>query len=122
MAGASMPDAGAILLYVYRPRFDSKVVPERSELSRDQLLVSPMMANRLPWSKGYFETVVHWPLDPDDVLPQHCFLNAACGRYFDEKGNELPDPIGPVGDYGLHSDRAIDDAVSAALGFDRAPD
>lgn len=120
MAGASMP--GAILIYVYRPRFDSTDLPPRSELSRERLLVSPMMTNRRPWSKGYFETVAHWPLEPDDVLPQHCFLSAARGRYFDEKGNELPGPIEPVGDYGLHSYRTIDDAVSAALGFDRAPD
>lgn len=120
MAGPSM--RGAILIYVYRPRFDSKALPERSELSPDQLLVSPMMTNRLPWSKGYVETVAHWPLEPDDALPQHCFLSAARGRYFDEKGNELPGAIEPVGDYGLHSYRTIDDAVSEALGFDRVPD
>lgn len=120
MAGPSM--SGAILIYVYGRRFDSKVVPERPELSRDQLLVSPMMTNRLPWSKGYFETVAHWPLESGDVLPRHCFLSAARGRYFDEKGNELPGSIEPVGDYGVHSYRTIDDAVSAALGFDRAPE
>ncbi len=102
-------------------RFDSKEPPSRSELSPDRLLVSPMMTSRLPWSKGYFETVAHWPLKPDDVLPQHCFLSAARGRYFDEKGNELPGPIEPVGDYGLHSYRTIDDAMSGALGFDRMP-
>jgi hypothetical protein len=118
MAGESMP--GAILIYVYRQRFNSKTLPERSQLSRDQLLVSPMMTNRLPWSKGYFETVAHWPLEHMDALPQHCFLSAARGRYFDEKGNELAGPVEPVGDYGLHSFRTIDDAVSAALGFDRA--
>ena len=120
MAGPSMP--GAILIYVYRPRSESKELPPRSELSPQRLLVSPMMTNRLPWSKGYFETVAHWPLEPDDVLPQHCFLSAARGRYFDDKGNELPGPIEPVGDYGLHSYRTIDDAVSGALGLDRVPD
>lgn len=118
MAGASMP--GAILIYVYQQRFDSKVVPGRSEVSRDRLLVAPMMTNRLPWSRGYFETVAHWPLEADDTLPQHCFLSAARGRYFDEKGNELAGPVEPVGVYGLHSYRTIDDAVSTALGFDRA--
>ena len=118
MAGASMP--GATLIYVYRQRFDSKVLPERSELSRDRLLVSPMMTNRLPWSKGYFETVAQWPLEPVDALPQHCFLSAARGRYFDEKGNALTGPVEPVGDYGLHCYLKIYDALSAALGFDRA--
>ncbi|QGQ21151.1 hypothetical protein GC089_16365 [Cellulomonas sp. JZ18] len=117
-AGPSMP--GAVLIYVYRQRFPGKDVPDRSALSRDHLLVSPMMTNHLPWSKGYFETVAHRPLEPGDVLPQHCFLSAARGRYFDERGNELPGPIEPVGDYGLHSYRTIDDAVSEALGLDLA--
>lgn len=116
------PMKDVILVYIYRPRFDSKDVPPRSELSPERLLVSPMMTNRLPWSKGYFETVDHWPLQPGDVLPQHCFLSAARGRYFDEKGNELPGPVEPVGDWGLHSYRTIDDEISDALAFERAPD
>ncbi len=80
-----------------------------------------MMTNKLPWSKGYFQTVDHWPLEPGDLLRQHCFLSGARARYFDEAGNELPGPVEPVGDYGLHSFRTIDDAVSDALGIDRAP-
>lgn len=119
MAGPSMP--GAILIYVYRPRFDSMTVPDRSELSPTKLLVPPMMTNKLPWSKGYFETVADWPLEPGDLLRQHCFFSAARGRYFDEAGNELPGPVEPVGDYGLHSFWTIDDAVSDALGIDRVP-
>jgi hypothetical protein len=115
------PMKDVILIYVYRPRFDSKELPERTQLSADRLLVSPMMTNRLPWSKGYFETVAHWPLQPGDVLPQHCFLSSDVGRYFDEKGDELPGPIEPVGDWGLHSYRTIDDEVSDALGIARVP-
>lgn len=119
MAGPSM--GGAILIYVYRPRFDSKEVPERSALSAGELLVSPMMTNRLPWSKGYFETVAQWPIKAGDVLEQHCFRRWD-GRYFDEALNEVPGAVEPVGDYGLHSYRTIDDEVSDALGFERAPD
>lgn len=116
------PMKDVILVYVYRQRFDSKDAPPRSELSPERLLVSPIMTNRLPWSKGHFETVEHWPLEAGDVLPQHCFLSAARGRYFDEKGNELPGPVEPVGDWGLHSFRTIDDEISDALGLERAPD
>ena len=96
-------------------------VPERSALSAGELLVSPMMTNRLPWSKGYFETVAHWPIEPGDVLEQHCFQRWD-GRYLDEWGNDLSGPVEPVGDYGLHSFRTIDDEISDALGFERAPD
>lgn len=115
------PMEGVILIYVYRPRFDSKDVPERSALSVERLLVSPMMTNRLPWSKGYFETVAHWPIDPGDVLEQHCFFSPGMARYFDEWGNDLPGPVEPAGDRGLHSFRTIDDKISDALRFKRVP-
>ena len=118
MAGPSMP--GAILIYVYRPPSDV-AEPDRSALTPDRLLVSPMMTNRLPWSRGYFQTVAHWPLEPGDVLPQHCFLDASRGRYFDEAGKELAGAVEPVGDYGLQSFRTIDDEVSGALGIDLVP-
>lgn len=116
------PMKDVILIYIYRPRSDLKELSERSELSPDRLLVSPIMTNRLPWSKGYFETITHSSLEPGDVLPRHCFLSSAQGRYFDEKGEELAGPIEPVGDWGLHSYRTIDDQISDALGFERVPD
>lgn len=119
MAGPSM--GGAILIYVYRERSEAKVLPDRGELRPDRLLVSPIMTNQQPWTKGYFETIENLPLDGDDVLDQHCFRRWD-GRYFDEALNELPGPVEPVGDYGVHSFRTIDDEISDALGFDRAPD
>lgn len=87
----------------------------------DRLLVSPIMTNKLPWSKGYFETLANVPLGEDDVLDQHCFLDWT-GRYYDENLNELPGPREPVGEYGLASFRTIDDEVSDALGFERVRD
>ncbi|OFI37026.1 hypothetical protein BIU82_11495 [Arthrobacter sp. SW1] len=109
----------AILIYIFRDQSLEKTVPERVRLRPDRLLVSPMMTNRLPWSRGYFETLVNIPLAPEDVLPQHCFLSAWRGQYFDDHGVELPGPIEPVGDYGLHSFRTIDDEISDALGVPR---
>lgn len=110
----------AVLIYIFRDRSDDKAVPDRSLLRPERLLVPPIMTNRLPWSRGYFETVANMPLAPGDVLAQHCFLSASRGRYFDEHGTELAGPIEPVGDHGLHSFRTIDDQVSAALGVPRA--
>lgn len=119
MAGPSM--GGAILIYVYRERSDEMGLPDRGELRPDRLLVSPIMTNQRPWTKGYFETIENLPLDGDDVLDQHCFRRWD-GGYFDEALNELPGPVEPVGDYGVHSFRTIDDEISDALGFDRALD
>ncbi len=68
-----------------------------------------------------FETVGNVPLGDGDVLDQHCFLRWN-GDYYDEYSNKLPGPVEPVGDFGLHSFRTIDDEISGALGFDLAPD
>jgi hypothetical protein len=72
------------------------------------------MINRLPWSSGYFQNVAHVDLTARHRLPQHCFRDSR-GRYFDEHGKKMEEPVEPVGDRGVHSFRTIDDAVSAAL-------
>jgi immunity protein 26 of polymorphic toxin system len=109
---------GCVLVYIYAIRSDTKnVVPD---LLRGQLLVPPLMTNKLPWSKGYFEHVEHRTLTPMDRLPQHCFRDTR-DWYFDEHGNRLDEPTSPVGSWGLDSFRTIDDEVSRALGIPLAP-
>ena len=118
ISGMGVP--GAILIYVYRVQTHDKMLPDQKELSPSRLLVPPMMTNRLPWSRGYFETVANVPLHEEDVLPTHCFLSAIWGTYHDEKGNQLPGPVEPVGDYELHSFATIDEEISDALLIPRA--
>lgn len=115
------PMEGVLLLYVYRFRADGRELPERSELCPDRLLVSPILTNRKGWSEGVFETVGNVPLDDCDVVEQHCFRRWN-GEYFDELSNPLRGPVEPVGDFGLHSYRTIDDEISDALGFERVSD
>ena len=86
----------------------------------DRLLFAPLVINRLPWSRGYFETIANLPLGEGQVLKQHCF--EANGRYYDEKDRELPGPTAPCGLRGLESFRTVDDSVSQALGIPLAPD
>ncbi len=113
----------AILIYIYNYASALSGVPPRDELRPDRLLVSPIMTNKLAWTRGYFETVANVPLDSDDVLSSHCFSDASVtGGYFDEMSNPLNGPIEPVGDYGLHSFRTIDDEISDALGIPRVPE
>jgi hypothetical protein len=80
-----------------------------------------MMTNNLPWSRGYFQTLINLPIEAGEVLPRHCFQSAA-GIYYDDMTNVLPGPIEPVGEWGLASFRSIDDVVSSALGLPLAPD
>lgn len=116
------PMKDCILIYVYSARSSEKrTVPE---LLSGQLLVPPMMTNKLPWAKGYFEFVENRPLTPRDCLPQHCFARAWVSppQYFDELGHQLAEATPPVGEYGLQSFRTIDDHISKALGIPLAPD
>lgn len=112
------PMTGVLLLYVFGGRSDTMELPDPVDLRPDRLLVSPILTNRKGWSEGLFETIGNVPLDERDVLDQHCFRRWN-GDYLDELSNPLPGPVEPVGDFGLHSFRTIDDEISDALGFDR---
>ena len=112
-AAPAMP--GGVLISIDRTRSEAKEVPSVEEMRTDRLLVSPIMTNRLPWTRGYFEPLANIPLADDDVLAQHRFRRWD-GCYDDENLSELSRSVEPVGDYGLHSFRTIDDEVSDALG------
>lgn len=108
---------GGFLIYIYRARSMEKfAVPA---LSREQLLVPPIMTNELPWRKGFFEFVENRPLDPADRLGSHSFERAWTDpkQYFDEHGNRLTGPVTPVGQWGLHSYQTIDQEIAKALGL-----
>jgi hypothetical protein len=112
---------GAILIYIYLTRSrDKSAVPE---LIPEHLLVPPMMTNKRPWTMGYFEFIENRPLGHSNRLPQHCFVRSwRTNTYFDERGEQIPDPIEPIGIWGLHSYQTIDDEVSKALGIPLAPE
>jgi len=111
------PMPGANLVYIYRDRSETK---EPGVLTPDRLLLPPLFTNRLGWTRGVFETVHHAPLAPGDLLARHCFRRWN-GDHLDEYGRLLPGPVEPCGDWTLVSYRRIDDLVSDALGYPRAP-
>jgi hypothetical protein len=116
------PMTGLNLIYIYRPeRGADEDAPGDEELTTGALLVPPIMTNRLPWSRGFFETIDRRQLGERDRLRVHTFRDSR-GWWFDDHGNRLDRPVGPVGDRGVHSFRTIDDLVSDALGIPRAPD
>lgn len=113
---------GSILIYIYSIRTTDDTPPDRRQLIPENLLIPPLMINRLPWTKGYLKTVAHWPLEPHEVLRQHCFSAMGGRQYYDEYGNELRSPTQPCGTWGLASYRVLDDEVSEASGLPRVPD
>jgi hypothetical protein len=116
------PMHDVILIYIYRIKSRESTPPQPNELRMDNLLLPPLMTNRLPWSRGYFMRVGNGPAGDAGLLTRHCFFSATRDRYYDEFGEELPGPIPPVGEWGLESYRTIDDKVSDALGLGRASD
>jgi hypothetical protein len=106
------PMSGCVLVYIYCVRSERKdAIPE---LSKNQLLVPPIMTNNLPWRMGYFELLFHAELRSEDVLEQHCFRDLR-GWYFDEANHRLPKPVEPVGDRGLDSYQTVDDKICKVL-------
>lgn len=91
-------------------------------MTPDRLLLPPVFINKMPWTKGYFETVVHVDITSSDRLGQHCFWRAAQGIFVDENRNPLPHEVPPCGEWGLASYRLLDDLVSDALGIPRVPE
>lgn len=115
------PMTGLVLIYLYSVRSDTKD-PPLSELTPDRLLVPPIVTNRLPWSKGYFQRVASAPLRDADKLEHHCFRDFLTGKCFDEHSHEVAETAGPVGVFAVSSYRTIDDKISRALGIPLAPD
>lgn len=103
----------SIMIYVYDVSAAQKV-PPLSELTTKRLLFPPVLINRLPWSKGYLETVGNWELSPTERFEQHCFRDIR-GYYFDENGQRLETPSPPIGHWGLDSYQTLDDKISSAL-------
>jgi immunity protein 26 of polymorphic toxin system len=113
------PTPAANLVYLYRSR---TIAPDYSEadLSPGNLLLPPVFTNRLAWSHGYFETIHHQPLRPEDLLPAHCFRDWR-GQCRDRDGQVLPRVIEPCGSWSLASYRGLEDKICDALGIPRAP-
>ena len=118
-AKAPMPTSN--LIYIYRVQSDDMIPPPLHELRPENLLIAPQFINRIPWTKGYFETVAHEPLRKADLLEQHCFWDSSRKIYTDETGEKIAKRIEPCGIWGLGSYRMLDDLISDALGIPRVP-
>lgn len=97
------PTHGCVLVYLYAD----------ARLSRDALLVPPMLTTRAPWSRGLFVPLRSEPLLPGAALEHHGFRDAR-GELLDEQGRPSKGATGPVGDYRLWEVEAIESALARA--------
>lgn len=113
------------LVYVFAHQSRTKEIPARTHLRADQLLIPPQLINRLGWSRGFFETLGNLPFEDGEVLDVHCFqtnIYATGPRWFDDAANQLPEPVPPVGEWGVGNYRTVEDKVCSALGIPLAAD
>jgi hypothetical protein len=99
------PTHGCMLVYVYR----------NGSLSRDALLLPPLLTTRAPFLRDLFERRESRPLQPGDAFEVHCFRDPA-GRLLDELGRPLDaaPPGVPVGQHRLLDAEAVAAALAAA--------
>src|SRR5580700_676429 len=78
------PTHGCLLVYVYAD----------ARLSREALLLPPMLTTRAPFSRGLFERLRSEPLLPGVLLERHAFRDAR-GALLDEEGRPVEGALDP---------------------------
>lgn len=109
------------LLYFYQ----HKARPEQVRTPiAPELLIAPVVTNRLGWVRGFYVHLFNAPLQPSEILLRHVFgippaENAPVTEFVDEYNVPTgpPDPGQHLGWAALWSYRAIDDMLSNALGI-----
>jgi hypothetical protein len=115
--GETTPEArfpGDALVYLYAPAF-AEPKPDYELLTPDSLLMAPEFVIKWMWTKGYFHTVDHRPLEPGDLLTQHCFYSAHYEGYVDENDRRLDRRYEPCGRFSLPIFEWLEEQIDAAV-------
>ena len=104
---------GMSLIYIYDRRVPDRGVP--AYLDAAPLLIQPVVINRLPWSRGYFETVGNLPVTERERRLSFGFWDTVRKRFVDAGGNPLAKEPLYWTDYGLASYAVVGMLVQRAL-------
>ena len=109
------------LLYIYKDIHKTAADFQIDDFRPPQLLIPPVITNRLGWSRGVYETVGHIPLEDTDKLERNIFKRPGHTDYWDENANPVDEPLvkdrSVVGLQAVHSYMTIEWEVSVALGL-----
>lgn len=103
----------AVLLHVFQDvhAAENRDLMLRS-VARENLLIPPLMTNRLGWKHGIFKNFARIENVCEQMLEVYCFRSGS--RFYDENGLRSVHSI-PCGSLGLHSYLSVEDEILQAL-------
>ena len=101
------------LIYIYHVLTTD--IDDIPELKKNNLLIPPLLTNRLGWSRGYYKTIANMPLTQDDVYQPHCFHFFSMNQYRDENAMVMDKPCPPVGSWAMTGYIAIEAEICRTL-------
>lgn len=104
---------GLYLIYIYSIVLQKPTVPDL--LPPTKLLLRPFLATRDPWSFGLFQPLECRDIDKSEKLKSHVFYSDIYNEYYDEYSNETQKST-EAGEFGVHGDVAIEEAIAEAIG------
>jgi hypothetical protein len=87
-----------------------------NNLYHSELLVPPILTNKLGWTKGYFKTIENVAIENFPLVKNATFFYYN-GKIFNDNSNELPKPksIEETGSFAVTSYLNIDNLISLSL-------
>lgn len=109
------PFKNAIVIYLYDKFMMS--LEEDIVLTKENLLLLPMITDASCWKSGYFVTFKHIESNSMDIYPEHYFKNPIRNKVYDHHGtvtNLLIDNI-PVGEESIQFYKSIIKSIEKRL-------
>ena len=104
---------GMFLVYIYDYSSTKKEIV--TDFENSKFLIAPMIINKQPWLKGYFETIGNTPVTDQEKNVDYGFWDVMKKHYVDIKGNVLDNPPKYNSIYGLGSYGILTKEVFKAL-------
>ena len=104
---------GMFLVYIYDYKSTEKEIV--TDFENSDFLIAPMIINKQPWLKGYFETIGNVPVSLQEQNVDYGFWDVMKKHYVDIKGKVLDTPPKFHSIYGLGSYGIVTKEVFKAL-------
>lgn len=104
---------GMNLVFIYDKCSVDQSIPD--DLSHSGFLISPTIINKLPWSRGYFETIGNVPVTELEKNMSYGFWSFLKKMFVDVEGIPLGYKPQYWSDYGLASYAVIGEKIQNAL-------